>query len=153
MTATAKDIMTTNVVSLPATTSIADAVKSLLENGYNGMPVTNDEGRVTGVLTQADLVRTQKRLKVPSVFTTLDIFIPLGSTEEMEKELRRIAAVTVGEAMSTDVFTVTPDTSVEDIATAMVERGLYTLPVVEGDKLVGVVGKADILRVVAGTST
>jgi predicted transcriptional regulator len=63
-----------------------------------------------------------------------------------EQEIQRIGANTVAQAMTADPVTISPDTSLEEIASLMVDRKLHTLPVVESGKLVGVVGKEDILR-------
>jgi len=59
-----------------------------------------------------------------------------------------MTAATVGQAMTTKVTTIQPHTSLEDIATLMVDKKFHTLPVVEDGKLVGVVGKEDVLRTV-----
>ena len=70
------------------------------------------------------------------------VLITTGSYEEA----RKIAALTVGEAMTPDPVTICPDTAIDTIAALMVDSGFHTLPVVDGDKLVGIVGKADMLR-------
>ena len=76
----------------------------------------------------------------------LDGFIPLSSMDKVEAELRKISAMTVGDAMTEKVVTVTEDTPMEDIASLMVNKKLHTVPVVEGDRLIGVIGKEDILK-------
>jgi CBS domain-containing protein len=57
-----------------------------------------------------------------------------------------MTALTVDKAMTVNPVSIQPDTPLEDIATMMVEKKLYTLPVVENNRLVGVVGKEDVLR-------
>ena len=64
----------------------------------------------------------------------------------LEKEIQKIAATTVDQVMTQNPVTIHPDTSIEDIASLMVDENIHTLPVVDGKKLVGVVGKEDILR-------
>jgi CBS domain-containing protein len=80
------------------------------------------------------------------LFNLLDGLIPLASAKIWEQEIQRIGANTVAQAMTADPVTISPDTSLEEIASLMVDRKLHTLPVVENGKLVGVVGKEDILR-------
>jgi len=58
----------------------------------------------------------------------------------------KIVASKVSQAMTPDPITIDPDTSLEDIATLMVGNNIHTLPVVEGDRLVGIIGKEDVLR-------
>ena len=127
-------------------TEIAEAARLLIEKKINGIPVVDDEKGLVGILCQSDLVRLQKTFPIPSVFTLLDGILPIGSLDRVEKELSKITATTVSEAMTPDPQTITPETPVDEIATLMVDRKLHTLPVVEEGSLVGVVGKADVLR-------
>jgi len=99
-----------------------------------------------GILCQEDLITQQKSFPIPSVFTLLDGFIPLTSMKHIEKEAQKISATTVAHAMTTDPFTVSPDMTIEEIATIMVDKNFHTLPVVDEGKLVGIIGKEDILR-------
>ncbi|QGY41259.1 CBS domain-containing protein [Pseudodesulfovibrio cashew] len=141
----AKDIMTTDCITLTPDTDIMTAAKTLLENKINGAPVVED-GQVVGVLCQSDLVAQQKKITLPSFFTLLDGVFPISSHDELEKEMSKIAALKVGEAMTPAPTFVTPDTSIEDVATLMANEKLYTLPVIMDKTLVGVVGKEDILK-------
>jgi CBS domain-containing protein len=146
---TAKDIMTSPAITVGPGTEIIQAARLLLEKSINGVPVVDGTGRVVGILCQSDLVAQQKKIPIPSVFTTLDGFFPLASFKKVERELAKMAAVRVGDAMTRDVVCVGLDTSIEDIATLMVDKNYHTLPVLDGGKLAGVVGKEDVLRTVA----
>jgi CBS-domain-containing membrane protein len=142
----AKDIMSRDVVTLSAGMDFAAAAKILLDNHFNGAPVVDDQGRLLGILCQSDLVAQHKRLPVPTLFTLLDSFIRLTSTKQLEKQVRKIAALTVAEAMTSDPVTVGPDTTIETVAGLMVDSNLHTLPVIEEGRLVGVIGKEDVLK-------
>jgi len=150
---TAKDVMSANPISILATAEVAEAAKLLLEKKFNGLPVVDESGQLVGVLCQSDLIAQQKRLKLPSVFTLLDGFFPLSSEREFEKEMQKITATRVEQAMTRNPVSVTPDTALEEVATIMAEQKLYTLPVVEDGQLVGVVGKEDILRALLGSGS
>lgn len=142
---TAKDIMTTECITLTPETDISTAVKTLIENKINGAPVV-ENNEVVGVLCQADLVAQQKKITLPSFFTLLDGVFPLSSHDDLEKEMIKISALTVGEAMTPAPIFINPETPMEDIATMMANEKLYTLPVIENGTLVGVVGKEDVLK-------
>lgn len=142
----AKDIMTKDVLTLTPDTEVTKAAKLLLEKGFNALPVVDKSGLLVGILCQSDLISQQEALPVPSYFTLLDSFIPLTSLKKMEREVQKIAATTVQEAMTPEPVTVGPDTDIEQIAALMVDKGFHTLPVLDGGKLVGIVGKEDILR-------
>ncbi len=140
------DIMTPDPVTLSPDTDIRTAVALLIEKKINGAPVVDASGKLVGVLCQSDLVAQQKQVTMPSLFSMLDGFIALSSREDFEREIKKIAASKVEQAMTPHPKAVTPQTPIDEIATVMVNEKLYTLPVVDGGKLVGVVGKEDILR-------
>ena len=142
----AKDIMARELISVTPETPVIEAAKILLEKRINGLPVLNEEGQLVGIICQSDLVAQQKRFPIPSVFNLLDGLIPISSTKTLEKEMKKIAASRVSDAMSTNPVTVSPETTLEDIATLMVTKSFHTLPVVDQGKLVGIIGKEDVLR-------
>ncbi|WP_272699895.1 CBS domain-containing protein [Desulfovibrio sp. Fe33] len=142
---TAKDIMTTECITFTPETDITVAARTLLEKKINGAPVMEGD-EVVGVLCQSDLVAQQKKVTLPSFFTLLDGVFPLSSHDELEREMTKVAALKVGDAMTPAPTFVHPDTSIEDVATMMANEKLYTLPVVENGKLKGVVGKEDVLK-------
>jgi CBS domain-containing protein len=150
-----KDIMTRDVLTVAPETHMTDAARLLLENQINGLPVVDRDGRLVGILCQSDLVAQQKKLPLPSVFFFLDgyIPIPLTSRKHIEDEVRKIAAITVAEAMTPHPVTVHPEDDIEKAAGLMVDKNYHTLPVLENDRLVGVVGKEDVLKtIIAGSS-
>lgn len=146
----ALDIMTSNPVTLSPDTDIRTAVKLLIDRKINGAPVVDTAGHVVGVLCQSDLVAQQKQVTMPSILAVLDGFIALSSRDDFEREIKKIAATKVSEAMTPSPKAVAPNTPIDEIATIMVNEKLYTLPVVDSGKLVGVVGKEDILRTLLG---
>lgn len=142
----AKDIMTKAVITVSPDMEIVHAAKILLENRINGAPVIDETGKLVGILCQSDLIAQQKKLPIPSFFTFLDGLITLTSMKQMEKEVQKIAAVTVAQAMTPDPITVQPDTDIEAVAALMVDQSFHTIPVVEEGELLGIVGKEDILK-------
>ncbi len=142
----AKDIMTRDVLTVTPETEITKVAQILLEKRINGLPVLDAKSRLVGIICQSDLVTQQKRVSLPSLFNLLDGLIPLRSPKSFEQEVHKIAAVTVGDAMVKNPVTVTPETSIEEVATLMVEKKFHTLPVVEDGWLVGVIGKEDVLK-------
>ena len=141
-----KDIMSQDVISVTPETEITKAAKILLEKRINGMPVIDPFGRRVVIICQSDLVAQQKGIPVPSVFTFLESFITLTSRKRLDKEMEKIAALTVKEAMTLEPVTVSPETDIEEVAKLMVDKKYHTLPVVDGGKVVGIVGKEDVLK-------
>jgi len=147
----AKDIMTTDVITVSPETEIAQAAQLLLEKRINGVPVVNAAGKLVGILCQSDLIAQQKSIPIPSLFTLLDGYIPLTLSKRLDKEVAKIAATKVAEAMTPDPMTVEPETDIEKIAALMVEKNFHTLPVVVAGKVVGIVGKEDVLKTLIGS--
>ena len=141
-----KDIMTKELITVSPETEIVHATKLLLENRINGVPVTDETGKLVGILCQSDLIAQQKKLPVPSFFAFLDGLITLTSMKQFEKQVQKIAAITVAQAMTPNPIAVQSDTGIEEVAALMVDNNFHTIPVVDEGELVGIVGKEDILR-------
>lgn len=141
----AKDVMTREVVTITEDTEISTAAKLLFDQGFNGVPVLNAQGALTGILCQADLVAQQKKLSLPSVFSLLDGFIPLGSMKDLDREVEKMSALTAAHAMTRNPTTVTPETGLDEIASLMTDKGYHTIPVLTDGVVVGIIGMRDIL--------
>ncbi len=118
---TAKEIMTRPVVSARKSASARDIALQLLSGLYSGMTVTDDDGRVAGIVTEFDLL------------------------DQIRQE-RDLSQLTAEDIMTRDVITVDVDTSVGDVVTTLLDRNITRLPVTEKGKVVGVIARCDILR-------
>ena len=143
---TVKEIMTTDLITVTPQTDIIKAARLLLENRINGVPVVDEAEQLQGILCQSDLIAQQKKMPVPTLFTFLDGFIQLTSVKQIEQQTRKMVALTVADAMTPNPVTVQPDSTIETVAALMVDNNFHTLPVVEHGRLVGVIGKEDVLR-------
>jgi CBS-domain-containing membrane protein len=140
------DVMTCEVITVNPDTSLRELARILLAHNINGVPVVDDQGNVLGVVCESDLVNQNKPLHIPTVFVILDSVIPLDNPWRLNKEFKRIMASTVQEIYSRPAVCVEPDTDLSEVARLMADKKYYTLPVVEKGRLVGVVGKADVIR-------
>jgi CBS domain-containing protein len=143
------EIMTREVVSVGPDTRITEAARLLLDRHYNGLPVVSQAGDLIGIICQSDIIFQQRKLPMPTIFTLLDGIIPLTSMSHLEKEVQKMSATNVEQAMTPDPVTTTPDTEIEDVAELMVRKNYHTIPVVEGSRLVGIIGKEDVLKTLA----
>lgn len=143
---TAKDIMTKDVVSVQNETSVAELARLLTEHKISGAPVLDSDGQVIAIVTENDLIDGTKKLHIPTVLTILDSFLYLESPAKMEVEMKKIAATKVVDISCSLVTTISPDMPLDEIATIMAEKNIHTLPVLDNDKLVGVIGKKDIIK-------
>ena len=143
---TARDIMSTDLITVGPDMEIAKATRLLLENRINGLPVVDEAGKLVGIICQSDLISQQKKLPIPSIFSLLDGFIPITSIKRIEKEAQKIAATTVSHAMTPNPVSIKPDTGIQAVAALMVDSNFHTLPVVDDGRLVGIIGKEDVLK-------
>jgi CBS-domain-containing membrane protein len=148
----AKEIMTTELITVSPQTEVLQAARLLLKHRINGLPVIDDEGVLVGILCQSDLIAQQKKLPIPSFFTFLDGLFTISSAKQIEKQVRKIAAITVEQAMTPNPVFVEPDTDIEAVAALMVDSGFHTIPVLDDGVLVGVVGKEDVLKTLTAKS-
>ena len=145
----AKDIMTRDVLCVRPDTSIEELSSILVKNEISGVPVVDDSGALYGIVTENDLISRNKRLHIPTVVSFLDAAIYLESSKKFEQEVKRLTATRVGDICSRKVITISEDTTVTDIATIMSEKKAHLLPVLRGGKVVGIVGKRDMVKAVA----
>lgn len=145
----AKDIMTKEVITVKPSTSLEELAGILMKNRISGVPVADEKGNLRGIVTENDLISKNSRLHIPTVWRLFDAYIPLG-TSKLENEIKRMAAMTVGEICSKEVITVDEEASVEYIATLMTEKKIHLLPVLRDEKIIGVIGKKDLIRSIAG---
>lgn len=91
----------------------------------------------------------KKRLNSPGYINILDGIIYLESPRKFREEFKKFIAVDVQDLMTKRVITVDPDTSIDEIATLMVEKDINRIPVIEDDKLIGIVTRADVIKKMA----
>ncbi|MGQ9689137.1 MAG: CBS domain-containing protein [Desulfobaccales bacterium] len=149
---TARDLMTREVITISPEASIEDLAKLLAEHRISGVPVLDSDGLLVGVVTQSDLVQRSRDLELPPALNNLDLHLFLETPARFQKRLEKLLGDRVRDIMSTPPLTIAPDTPVKDIARLMTTKKVHTLPVVEAGKLVGIVGKLDLIRGVAGPS-
>lgn len=136
------ELMTTDVVTVAPETPLRDAAALLATKRISGLPVIDDAGRVVGVLSEADiLVKAGGATRGHRLLGWL-----LESDVDLED---KIAAKTVGDAMSAPVLTIESDRRVHEAAKLMAAEGINRLPVVEDDRLVGIITRADVVRAFA----
>lgn len=124
--------------------SIPGLARRLLELEVDGVCVVDAGDRLVGVVTAMDLVFREREIHPPVTIAILDLVLQLGRGRT-ERELAKIAAVSVSELMTRDVVTVGPDTPLPEVASRMVDQHLSLVPVVDGGSLVGVVTKRAIV--------
>lgn len=144
----ARDIMSKKVLTVTLETTVSELAKLLTQNNINGAPVVDKDNVLLGVVTENDLLFQKKKVHIPTVINILDSVIYLESQDRMKEEMQKISGVTVAEIYSKKFKTVNPDTPIDEVATLMTEKNIHTIPVIDNNQLVGVIGKKDIIRTI-----
>jgi CBS domain-containing protein len=142
----AKDIMTTELHTVTPDTSVEELARLFLATGVNAMPVVDSKGRLVGIITETDLIARDRPLHLPTVISLFDWVIYLESEDRFRQQVEKLTAQKVGEICTREVTTCGPDATVQEIAALMVEKGVHLVPVVENDRVLGVVARVDIIR-------
>jgi len=119
----ARDIMTREVITMDAETDVLEAIDILVNNRISGAPVIDKDGAINGVVTEKDLL------------IALDF---LGDRDASE--------VLVAEFMTRDVISFAEDTPVKSIMQELVRHNIKRVPIVTGNKIVGIIARRDILK-------
>ena len=143
---TVREIMTGEPVTVTPDMTVTEVAKLMVEKRVGALPVL-EEGRLVGIVTEGDLIMQDVKLEFPTYMHLLDGYILYPpATARFESELKKAVAATVRDVMTSDPVTVQVDSSIEDAATLLVERDVSRLPVLDGDHLVGIVSKYDVVR-------
>jgi CBS domain-containing protein len=141
----AKDIMTEAVITVEEKTTLEEFARILIEHQISGAPVVDRDGNLKGIVTENDLINRKTKLHIPTILRLFDAFIPLGNSR-LEEEIKKMAASHVHDIMTSKVVTIKQETPLEDIATMMMEKNIHLLPVIQEGKLIGIVGKKDLIK-------
>jgi CBS domain-containing protein len=142
----ARDIMTTNVVTVTPEMSLQELAKIFVETGYSTVPVLDDKGMLVGIISETDLVEQQKPLHIPTVVALFDWVLYLESQKNFKQEVDRITATSVGQLCRRDPITCSPDTDLREMAGLMSQHKVHLLPVMENERMIGVVARLDLIR-------
>ncbi|MHB1136692.1 MAG: CBS domain-containing protein [Coriobacteriia bacterium] len=143
---TTRDIMTKDPITVARDLSVTDAARMMVENKIGALPVLEGDTLV-GLVTEGDLIMRDVKVEFPTYLHLLDGFIMYPpATARFESELKKAVGATVEDVMTADPVTIQADTPVGDAATLMVERDVSRIPVLDGERLVGIVSKSDIVR-------
>lgn len=143
----AKDIMTTEVITVSPDERVDVVTRLLLDNKISGIPVVDKEGHILGIVTEKDLLIKAGELKVPFYITLFDSIIFMENTMRFNSNLKKYTASQVKDAMTDKVVVVDENTPVHEIAEIMQSKGINRLPVVRNNKLIGIVTRNDVLKV------
>ncbi len=146
-TRTAGDIMTRKVITVERGTPVRDIYRLFLKNNIMGVPVTDKEMKVIGIVTERDLAVRAKDIDAPASVNLLGSVIYLEDMNEFNIGMKKRLGQLAGDVMTAPVHTLPENSPLNEIILFMDEHHINRVPVVDiKDKLVGIVTRSDIIR-------
>ena len=148
----AKDIMIQHVISIQKEAKLDEIISVLMQNHISGVPVVDSNNCLIGMVTEKDLVTKEKGLNISSYmeFMASILFIDGKLIENVNK--KKIETLTAEDVMSTPVYAVHLETSIEEIVSLMMNRRINRIPVIDNQrKLIGIIGRNDLLPILMKT--
>lgn len=145
-----REIMTAPVVTLQEDMTLHDATVAMARKKVSGAPVLDAKGRLVGVLSEADILelaveKVGTDLECPSLSLAALPYERIVRDEAVCRKYRQVGEAKVEKAMNDEIVTVSADDPVEKALETMIRFGVNRLPVVENEKLVGIVTRQDLL--------
>ncbi len=139
----AKDIMTTDIVTIAPSLRVEEIARLLLSRNISGVPVVDDRDRLIGLVSEGDLLRRTEGGTERQRSWWLSL---LASPEERARDYIKTHGRTAEQVMTREVVTVTADISIGEIAQILERRRIKRVPVVEDGRIVGIVSRANLLH-------
>jgi len=140
---TIREVMTSPVVTVRRTTPLKEVARLLVEHRISGLPVVDIDGTVLGIVSEADFLIKEQGADAVSHRPLARL---LGDSKASRAKLDKVHATRAADAMSAPAITISPTRPLAEAARIMVEHRINRLPVVEHDRLIGIVTRADLLR-------
>jgi CBS domain-containing protein len=150
----AKDVMTTEVITVSPETTVQELAKILSEKGISGAPVVDANQRLVGIVSEGDLLHraetgTERRVQRRRSWW-LD---SVAAEEELARDYVKAHGRTVADIMTREVITAEETTDLADLAMLLETKRIKRVPVVSGGRLAGIVSRANLVRALATTSS
>lgn len=145
--ASVKDVMVANPITVKPSDSVETVLKLLEENHISGLPVVDDEGKLVGVVSEADLLFKEKPIRMPLYLTFLDSIIYLEPLDKFKQHLKKSLGVLVEDVMTSKPISISLDSPVSQAAELILNKRINRLPVVDkAGNLRGIVTRNDLLK-------
>ncbi|NLQ03880.1 CBS domain-containing protein [Cylindrospermopsis raciborskii] len=150
MSKTVAQVMTHNPIMVNPQTPLKQAIQILAEKQISGLPVVDDMGKLVGIISETDLMWQETGITPPAYIMFLDSVIYLQNPATYERDLHKALGQTVGEVMSNNPITISPDQSLNAAAKIIQDHKVRRLPVVDDSgTVIGILTRGDIIRTMA----
>jgi CBS domain-containing protein len=142
----ATDIMIKEVITVKQSATIEEIAKILIDNKISGVPVVDDKDILVGIVTEGDLLHKETSPRLPNAINILGAIIYYNGVDRYNEDFKKLMAGQAAEIMTDKVVVVSEDVEIDEVVKLMIKHGIKRIPVVTGDKLVGIISRADIIK-------
>ena len=139
----AGQLMKKDIYTVGEEEKVRDLLRVFVEKQVSGVPVVGKNNTLTGIITEADILRQIHQ--PPSLIDFVNYFVVLDSDRVITGQIMEMLDRPVKDLMTKDVITVDEETSLAKISQILSRRKFKKLPVVDGQKLVGVINRSDVI--------
>ncbi len=140
-----KDIMQTDVYSVPYKATVKEVLELMVEKEVSGVPIIDDENFVIGFISDGDIMKFIAK-QDPRIIDMTSFITVWYDTETFEKKLDDLMSLNVMELATTKVVSVDEDFEIDEVAKILGKKKIKKVPVLRDGRLVGVVNRSNIIR-------
>lgn len=143
----ASDIMSSPVVTIGPHVTVGEAASLMLERGFGGIPVVGESGEYLGIVTESWFMPQEEGYPLMRGTTFSLMGEWMGDAQNIEEAMEKAGGVSVGDVLRPDHPFADAGTPVGDIASTMIKEHIHHMPVLQDDKVVGMVSRHDFLKI------
>jgi CBS domain-containing protein len=142
-----EDLMTTHVISVSPSTPVHEVAETLAQYHFTGVPVV-DNGTVVGLIAERDFITSDSDLYLPTYIKMLtDLDFVSGDQKRLPKEAQQIINAKASDIMNKKVVTVSPNTSLEELAETFATKRVNPIPVTDpSGRMLGIISRSDLIK-------
>ena len=145
-----KDVMTTDVCSVPVDAGVGEIARLLVEKRISAVPVVGDDGRVLGVVSEGDLLRRMEAEAEENRSWWMSL---VADADDLKEPVVKFRGLVARDVMTTPAVTVDEESDLGEVADILSRKRIKRLPVLRGGERVGIVSRTDVLAALAGVTS
>lgn len=151
----AKEIMTTELITVSPEASLHEAAVLMTRHNISGLPVVEGDMMLVGIISESDIIEDRSMFSGLDHWISIETFLKSNLENILEKENgsdvvpeKEFLISPVKDYMSTRLITAKPNSAVEEVARLLVRNKVNRIPIVEDKKIVGIITRGDVLKAI-----
>lgn len=146
----AKDMMTSNLITVSEKAKLREVIQLMFENNISGIPIIDEERKLKGIVSESDVIRLKRKIHMPDYMKLLESLLNNANPDDFAADVTRALEMPVKDFMAKKVITATEDTCMAEVTRLMLEHGINRIPIIRNNKPTGIITRRDVIRIMAG---